>query len=140
LQDTSQIGANSWNLPRVLRQLYVFPSAWAAVPRVYRLVPEWKDHILNEEGRLVLNPNTVFGPVFGTEAVEPSDAVLILSAGGRLARVPGSYEIGDTVVHFRSTTRVGEPDYPLGFLHKYLVLERGRVMDPPWSRHMDLDG
>jgi len=140
LRDTSQIGANYWNLPRVLRQLYVFPSAWAAVPRVYRLVPEWKDHILNEEGRLVLGPNTVFGPVFGTEAVDPSDAVLILSAGGRLERVPGPYGIGDTVVHFRSTTRVGEPDYPLGFLHKYLVLERGRVMDPPWSRPMDLDG
>ena len=50
LRDTRQIGANTWNLPRVLNQIYTFPADWKNPPRVYRLNPGWDKLLVNDQG------------------------------------------------------------------------------------------
>ena len=126
LQDSRQIGANTWNLPRVLRQIYTFPSEWASVPRVYRMVPGWEETLLTDDGGIVLDAGTISSPSFTSGVIDPAETILIVMREGRLQRVSGSYLVDDVVVDFQTTTAVGEPAYPPGFLYEYLVLESRR--------------
>jgi hypothetical protein len=63
LEDPLQIGANTWNLPRVLRQVYLLPPEWATPPRVYRGVPDWREYLILPDGRLRINGDTTMAPV-----------------------------------------------------------------------------
>ena len=40
------IAANTWSLPNVLKHLYVFPEHWETMPRVHRLLPDWRSRTL----------------------------------------------------------------------------------------------
>jgi hypothetical protein len=62
IEDTYQIAANTWNLPRVLDQLVAFPPEWKDPPRVYRLTPEWETSILGEDGQIRLDAVTTVAP------------------------------------------------------------------------------
>ncbi len=58
-QDVLQIGANTWNLPRVLPQLYHFPEDWAP-PRVFRLIDGWQNNIVRLPGYFTLDGSNVY--------------------------------------------------------------------------------
>ncbi len=62
LPETTQIEANTWNVPRVLDQLYVMPSEWDNPPRVYRLLPGWERTILTTDGKVSLRLVNVAAP------------------------------------------------------------------------------
>lgn len=59
-QDVLQIGANTWNLPRVLPQLYHFPEAWEQAPRVFRLIDGWQNNIVRIPGYFTLDGSNVY--------------------------------------------------------------------------------
>jgi hypothetical protein len=86
LEDTGQIGANTWNLPRVFEYLYDFPSAWETPPRVYRLQEGWQEEIVTEKGLFRLDAATVSAPPSYYEDVSAQDVVLVESETGSLIR------------------------------------------------------
>ena len=49
LIDTQHIEANTWNLPLVLQYIYEFPADWDPVPRVHRLLPDWRARSLHNQ-------------------------------------------------------------------------------------------
>lgn len=58
-QDVLTIGANTWNLPRVLQQLYHFPEDWTP-PRVFRLIDGWQNNIVRISGYFTLDGSNVY--------------------------------------------------------------------------------
>jgi hypothetical protein len=121
LRDTRQIGANYWNLPVVLGQIYNFPRDWHDPVWVYRLTESWQDEIVGEDGKLVLDAATVFAPPDTFRTVDPSSAILIETDGGRLSRRYQPMELDETQVTFKHTLDQGEPAFSHGFLYRYLI-------------------
>jgi hypothetical protein len=86
LKDTRQIGANYWNMARVLNQLYVFPPSDDPPPHVNRLNPGWERDLGSSDGLLALNERTgwTINDVYGSY---PSTSVIFIeTTGGELAR------------------------------------------------------
>jgi hypothetical protein len=84
--DVEQIDANTWNLPRVLPQLFDFPDEWTTPPMVYRLVPGWEKNILNVEGKFDLFNLTVTAPPSTYRVVHSSTAIFIGEEDGSMER------------------------------------------------------
>jgi hypothetical protein len=59
-QDVLHMGANTWNLPRVLPQLYYFPDDWEVPPRVFRLIDGWQNNIVRISGYFTLDGSNVY--------------------------------------------------------------------------------
>ena len=124
LTDTRQIGANYWNLPVVLEQLYIFPTEWQQPTWVYRLSEGWEGRILSEEKQFDLNAATSFTPPSTYAVIDPNHVILISTEGGKLARLGGSIKIGGQAVTIKPLpSEFGEPLYERGFLYQYLVGE-----------------
>jgi len=77
LPETTQIEANSWNVPRLLNQIYIMPEAWENPPRVYRLLPDWEKSILTPEGKLKLELINVAAPPSLYGEFEPDRVIFI---------------------------------------------------------------
>jgi hypothetical protein len=45
LDDTKYIDANTWSLPLVFQYIYDFPDDLNEGPQIYRLIPDWLDHV-----------------------------------------------------------------------------------------------
>ena len=121
LQDTRQIGANYWNLPRVLDQIYTFPADWEKPPRVYRLEDGWEGKLLLANGMLILDPETTFAPPSTHGIVDAANAIFIETTGGKLNRPSAPWVLGEQEIWLRSSTDIGEPDFQPGFLYRYLI-------------------
>jgi hypothetical protein len=122
LTDTRQIGANYWNLPVVLGQIYEFPQDWHQPVWAYRLTDSWQDGIVRNDGRLSLDAATVFAPPDTFRNVDPSSAILIETENGHLTRRYAPLSLNGTDVTFKRTRERGEPSYPHGFLYQYLIM------------------
>ncbi|MBF8260891.1 MAG: hypothetical protein HW376_420 [candidate division NC10 bacterium] len=121
LEDTRQIGANYWNLPRVLGKLYAFPVSWKAVPRTFRMVPGWRDRVLTQDGKLRLDASTTFSPPSTYGEFDPENAILIVPGPTGLARLT-EFTAGETQsVGLKPAEGVGEPPYPRDFLYTLLI-------------------
>ena len=120
LQDTRQIGANYWNLPRVLAQLFVFPPTWEAKPRAYRLAEGWQERISTDDGKLRLDAATTLAPPGTYGVVDPSRAIFVGYRDGRLGRVSDEFLPG--VGYPSPPPEEGEPPFPHGFLYDLMVL------------------
>jgi len=122
LIDTRQIGANYWNLPVVLEQLYRFPAEWDKPTWVYRLAEGWEGDILSEDKKFILNAVTAYTPPSTYADVDPNHIILISTEGGRLTRFGGPITIGDHVVDIKPLPSIyGEPSFERGFLYPYLI-------------------
>jgi hypothetical protein len=62
LPETTQIEANTWNVPRLLDQIYMMPVDWDNPPRVYRLLPGWENTLLTPAGKVSLQLINVAAP------------------------------------------------------------------------------
>ncbi len=118
--DTRQIAANHWNLPRVLEQIYVFPSDWDEPPRLYRLVPGWEDHALAGDGRLRLDALTVLAPPSLYGEVEPDHVIYLEAEDEHLVRRAGALTLGEADYGLKALGEAGAELAP-GFLFGYLV-------------------
>jgi hypothetical protein len=122
LGDVTQIDANTWNLPRVLEQLYEFPEEWSTPPRVIRLQPDWRNHILSGEGPLSLSWLSVLSPESLWGEVEGKDVILFLDEGGVLVRQSGPMDIAGQMTSLMTTAARGEPRYAHGLLYDLMIL------------------
>jgi hypothetical protein len=86
LTDTRQIGANYWNLPRVLMQLYEFPNGMQYVPVVHRLETGWENSLLGADGLIQVNAGTTYSVPDYFGEFDPPHVILIQAEGGRLVR------------------------------------------------------
>lgn len=119
--DVTQIGANTWNLPRVLQLLYAFPPEWEQPPRVVRLQPNWRKNILSGEGPLQLDWLSVLSPSYIWGEIEGKNVILFLDEGGVLARQSGPMDIAGQMTSLMTTEQRGEPPYPHRLLYDLLI-------------------
>jgi hypothetical protein len=121
LQDTRQIGANYWNLPRVLYQLYDFPSDPSISPVVHRLESGWEDRIVNYNNEFDVDASTVYSvPSFYGEYAT-HDIILIQSENGQLVR-RDSVVIDGVTYRFKPVTAPVLGSLPRGFLYSLLII------------------
>jgi hypothetical protein len=120
LVDTRQIGANYWNLPRVLEQLYDFPGEWERPPRAYRMVPGWEARILTPDGRIRLDASTTLSAPDAYGDFDPTDVILIQTTEGQLTRISEPFP-GVTGQQTAPPPDAGEPPYPTTLLYDLMV-------------------
>ena len=121
LDDPVQIGANYWNLPRVLNHLYQFPDEWERPPMVYRLSDNWLQNIISHDVKLALNGVTTFAPALTHGEFSPQSAILIHTASGELERTSEPLRFEGMTVRLKTSPDEGEPPYAQGFLYGYLI-------------------
>jgi hypothetical protein len=122
LPATEQIGAISWNLPRILNNIYEFPSDWVGnYPRVYLLKHNWKGEILLDETVFQLNNKTVKGSRFFYRDVNARDVLIIGVVNGELSRHIGPMIINGTEVKLKQVANPMLPSFEKGVLFDYLI-------------------
>lgn len=125
--DTNHIDANTWNVPRVLNQLYDYPFEYSDLPRVFRLRIGWDATIVNADGSLHLGDRTVFAPPSLYTDVSPLHVIFIQNNNGRMERVTDYFTIirlNGYVVHVKSPDMQTVMPYPKGFLYKSMILSK----------------
>ncbi len=125
LQDTTQIGANTWNLPRILDQVYAFPEGWPEPPRVFRLAPGWQDAIVTEDGRFRLDATTVSAPPSLYRAVDSTSVILLTSGSGELGRLAAPLEVGGEAFSLQDAAAELRVHYAPGPLYALLIGQGG---------------
>ena len=121
LKDTRQIGANYWNLPRVLYQIYDFTSDPSISPAVHRLESGWEDRIVNYNNEFDVDASTVYSvPSFYGEYAT-HDIILIQAENGRLVRRE-SIVIDGITYQFKPVTAPVLGSLPRGFLYSLLII------------------
>ena len=120
LTDTRQIGANYWNLPRVLMQLYDFPEGTQSVPVVHRLETGWENSLLSPEGRFRADASTTYSVPDYYGEFEPDNVILIQSEGGQLVRRK-TIMLGGQEYLLKQLTDPVLPNLPQGFLYSLML-------------------
>jgi hypothetical protein len=120
LTDTRQIGANYWNLPRVLMQLYDFPSGMQSVPVVHRLETGWKNSLLGTDGRFQVNALTTYSvpDYFGDFA--PEQVILIEAENSHLVRRE-TIALNGKEYNLKPISNPVLPRLPHGFLYNLML-------------------
>jgi hypothetical protein len=122
LLDTEQIGANSWNLPRILNHIYEFPPDWDGnYPRVYLLKHNWKGEILLDGKVFQLNNKTVKGSRYFYRDVNARDIIIIGVVNGELSRHLEPMIINDIEVNLKQLANPMLPSFEKGVLFNYLI-------------------
>lgn len=86
LEDVLYIDANTWNLPRVLPQLFVFPDEWEREPKAFRLVDNWQNQLLRLPGYFTVDILTSFSPLPTYGDYPQSKAIFVSTQNGELER------------------------------------------------------
>ena len=121
LKDFRQIGANTWNLPRILPQIFDFPSTWQTPPRVFRLLPGWKDKILVGTDQLQLNAHTTISPPSLHQIVDSSKAILVTSQGHILLREDPSLILSGIEVGLKGPIIKPQASFKHQILYQFLI-------------------
>lgn len=121
LRDTLHIGANTWNLPRVLGQIYEFPEEWDAPPKVIRLQRDWSDHLIAANGLFRLNSVTAMMPSSLTNNIPSSSVIWIDTDSGRPIRRVQPIELGGSLYSLKPMTERDLQQYPKGILYEILI-------------------
>lgn len=121
LKDTRQIGGNTWNLPRVLDQVYTFPTSWKDHPKVYRLEPGWEGHLVNADGLFSLDVITTMAPPSLYKSVRSTDVILFDTKGGKLTRITSPLSIAGKTYPLKQPESQNLPEFAQGFLYSYLI-------------------
>lgn len=129
LRDVRQIGANTWNLPRILNQLYLMPPEWKNPPRVYRLTADWEDHIISADGNFVLNVLTVTAPASLYKEIPADQVIFIDGSNGRLNRWNAPLTIGNQTFTLRSPSDAVLSGLKHGLLYS-MMIEDSRLQLP----------
>jgi hypothetical protein len=120
LSDTEQIGANTWNLPRVLDQIYEYPSDMKKVPGVNRLDWDWQNKII-VDGQFVLNSTTLESAPDYYGSYTGKNIILIQAENGQLVR---RYSIDIKGINYvlKSANRSALAAYPHGYLYNLMII------------------
>jgi hypothetical protein len=120
LRSTRQIGANTWNLPRILDQIFIYPADWEHPPRVYLLTPEWQEHIVTSDGQFALNATTTLAPAPLYRMVPSTNAIFIETDSGQLSRREEPLDVGGESfgLYHDATSNM---DYEQNILYDFLI-------------------
>lgn len=121
LGNTRQAGGNTWNMPRVLNQIYTFPADWKNPPRVYRLNPGWDKLLVNQQGLFSLDANTTMAPPSLYTQVPSTDVILFDTSGGKLTRQTGPLVIGGKSYPLKNPGVTAQVPFKKGFLYSLLI-------------------
>jgi hypothetical protein len=122
LPETTQIGANTWNVPRLLERFYVMPPEWGARPRVYRLLPGWEQSILTLDGKVDLQITNVAAPpsLYG---VHDSENIIFIEGdpiSNHLIRRTDPLEINGTSINVLPLREPRLSGLPRGILYEIM--------------------
>jgi len=120
LHDTLQIGANYWNLPRVLGQLYIFPEEVQNIPVVHRLQEGWQNSLVAGDGQFLISAATVFSVLIYAGEHNPQNIILIQAENGHLVRRE-DIELNGLDYQLKPSTEPVLPDLPHGLLYELLI-------------------
>jgi hypothetical protein len=120
LRDFLQIGANTWNLSRVLDQLYIFPPEMISIPRVYRLLPGWQNKIVTADSLFQVNDETVTAPPDNFNSIESRNVIVISTKNGVMTRIAGPLEINGKSYPLKPLTAPVLPSLPRRILYQLL--------------------
>jgi hypothetical protein len=127
--DVSQIGANTWNLPRILNQIYIFPPNeknipdLQAAPRVFRLTPGWEQSIVTADGKFQLNGTTTISPPSLYKEVDSHQVIFINGDDGKLFRENMSLKLAGTSYVLKPLSEPVLSELPHGLLYPLLITE-----------------
>ncbi|MFQ5944337.1 MAG: hypothetical protein ACE5JF_12365 [Anaerolineales bacterium] len=125
LGDTLHIGANTWNLPRILEQVYEFPQDWDAPPRVIRLQREWSDHLIANNGLFRLNPVTAMMPESLSNNIPSSTVLWIETESGSPIRRTTPLEMEQRSYSLKPIANRDFRQYQRGILYEILIEDSG---------------
>lgn len=94
-----EIEANSWNLPRMLALIYIFPESWEEPPRVYLLGEDWQNSFV-VGSNIELNGGSTYAPPVFYKHIEERDIIFIESSDGELRRRQEMLPIGERSIEF----------------------------------------
>jgi hypothetical protein len=120
LADVLQIGANTWNLSRMLNQIYIYPPEMTAVPRVFRLLPDWQEKIVTADSFFQVNEQTVTAPPDNYNSFESGNVILITTKNGVMSRVTGPIEINGHSYPLQPQIAQAVPGLSHGILYQLL--------------------
>jgi hypothetical protein len=120
LQDTVQIDANTWNVPRVLPQLFAMPEGWKTPPRVYRLREHWEDNLAISQTEFRLDDKTVTAPpsLYGT--FPSSDIIFLDTRSGSMKRRNDALPIHGAYYELKPVTDPVLPQLPHSLLYSLM--------------------
>ena len=124
LENIWQIGANTWNLPRVLDQIYTFPVQITDVPRVYRLIAaggENTDLVRDESGLFHIDGHSVTAPgdYYGQF---PSNHIIVIETGSsQMVRRSAPIVVNGKIYPLKPVTVAILPSLPHGVLYELLI-------------------
>ena len=121
LENPRQIDANTWNLPRIFEQLFIFPDSWENPPRVYRLTENWEDHLVTEEGKFRINALTAVAPPSLYGEFSPDQVIFIHSSSGHLSRRSESLPVGDRIFDLKPSGSPILNNFETGFLYSIML-------------------
>ncbi len=122
LHDTRQIGANYWNLPRVLYQIYTFPENVKLVPVVHRLEAGWQNTLVGPDGRFQVNAVTTYSVPDYYGAFDPRQIILIQAESGHLVRRE-TITLNGQVYSLKPVSAPILPTLPHGFLYDRMIIQ-----------------
>ncbi len=100
-QDVAQIGANTWNTPRVIAQLYDLPADWKNPPIAVRLIPGWDKLIVTPNGELLLNKATTYTPPSLYGVYQSTDVIFIENGPQGMLRHTAPLALGERVIKLK---------------------------------------
>lgn len=122
LQDSVQIDANTWNVPRVLPQLFDMPQGWENPPRVYRLrEKQWQDYLAASATDFLVDDHTVTAPpsLYGT--FPAGDVIFIDTESGRMARREGPLSLNGVTYALRPAAEPVLTQLPHTLLYAWMI-------------------
>ncbi|GAP13794.1 hypothetical protein LARV_01549 [Longilinea arvoryzae] len=121
LQDSVQIDANTWNVPRVLPQLFEMPVGWENPPRVYRLREQWREYLAASETEFLVDDRTVTAPPSLYGKFPAGDVIFIETASGNFVRHEGPLTVGGMTYELRPAAEPVLPQLPHTLLYGLLM-------------------
>jgi hypothetical protein len=123
LKDVLQIGANTWNLSRVLENIYIFPPGTRLVPRVFRLLPQWQSNLVNEDGLFEIDGDTVTGPSDNYGGYPSTQVILVKMVSDHFEREETPLLLSDKTYPLKNLTDPDLTKLPRGILYHLLIDE-----------------
>jgi hypothetical protein len=123
LKDVLQIGANTWNLSRVLEKIYIFPPETRLVPRVFRLLPQWQSNLVNENGLFEIDGGTVTAPSDNYGRYPSTQVILVKMVSGHLEREEAPLLLSDKTYPLKYLSDPVLTKLPKGILYHLLIDE-----------------
>jgi hypothetical protein len=122
LHDTRQIDANTWNLPRVLGQLYIFPEEEKNIPVVHRLRAGWQNLLVKGDGRFMISTSTLSSVIKTSSEYDSHNIILIQAEKGHLVRRM-EIELNGLDFQLKPSSEPVLPFLPHGNLFPLLITE-----------------